>query len=391
MSTNAILTLNAGSATIKFAIFAGEIEDGPAALTGVIEQFGPKARLRAGGASGPRIDRLLTARDHAEGLQAILELVREALPSHDIAAVGHRIVHGGPHHAAPVRIDAGLIADLERLVPLAPLHQPHNLAGVRAAAAAFPDSIQVACFDTAFHRGHPMVADMYGIPLRFHEEGVRRYGFHGISYEYLTLRLTDVAPAVAKGRVILAHLGNGASLCAVRDGMSLASTMGFSPLDGVPMGTRCGQIDPAVLLYLMTEKGMDAKAIGDLLYRQSGLAGISGLSNDMRDLEASEAPAAQLAIAYFVHRIRREIGALAADLGGLDALVFAGGIGEKASRIRAAILEGLGHLGLELDPAANDAHAQRVSPIAARVPVLVIPTDEEWMIARYTRRTLRAA
>jgi acetate kinase len=273
---------------------------------------------------------------------------------------------------------------LERYNSLAPLHQPNNLAPIRSLLTRRPELVQVACFDTAFHRTHPAVADRYAIPERFYEEGVRRYGFHGLSYEYIAGRLREVAPEIADRRVIVAHLGSGASMCALSGGKSIESTMGFTALDGIPMGTRPGQVDPGVLLYLLTEKGMAPKDLEELLYRESGLKGLSGISNDMRVLETSDDPAAALAINYFVYRIGVNAGMLAAALGGLDAFVFTAGIGENSATIRARVAEKLAWLGVDLDPAANKSGKLRISSAQCRVPLLVVPTDEEFMIARHT-------
>jgi acetate kinase len=284
-----------------------------------------------------------------------------------IHAVGHRVVHGGSEYGAPIRLDARHIESLRRLTPLAPLHQPHNLAGIDAVTRLLPDVPQVACFDTAFHHDQPVLAQMLGLTRELHEAGVRRYGFHGISYEYIATQLPAHLGAAAEGRVIVAHLGSGASLCAMRERRSVATTMGFSTLDGLLMATRCGNLDPGVLLYLMQEHGMDAAAIADLLYQRSGLLGISGLAGDMRTLLASDAPAAREAVDLFCYRVQREIGSLTAALGGLDALVFTGGIGEHAHEIRERICAGLGWLGKELS-------------------ILILPTDEESMIAQHTRR-----
>ena len=304
-----------------------------------------------------------------------------------VGAVGHRVVHGGTEYAAPVRITPAVMATLAKLIPLAPLHQPHNLAPIQAIADAVPDLPQVACFDTAFHRGQSHVAQSFALPKRFADEGVRRYGFHGLSYEFVASRMREVAPDLAGGRLIIAHLGNGASLCAVRDGRSVASTMGFTALEGLMMGTRCGALDPGVLLYLMEEHKMDARGIEDLLYRRSGLLGVSGISSDMRTLRASTAPDAAEAIALFIYRIVREIGSLAAALGGLDALVFTAGIGENDPATRAEVVAGCGWLGLQLDAAANAAGEGRIS--AGKAPsAWVIPTDEERMIARHTAEVL---
>jgi len=275
---------------------------------------------------------------------------------------------------------------LDTYCPFAPLHQPHNLAGVRAAQAAFPDAAQVACFDTAFHRSHPFVNDTFALPHEFYDKGVRRYGFHGLSYEYIAGVLAERAPHLADGRVVVAHLGNGASMCALQNDRSVASTMGFSALDGLPMGTRCGQLDPGVLLYLMDQEGMDAAAISDLLYRRSGLLGMSGLSNDMRVLEAADTPQARDAIDYFVFRVQRELGGMAAAMGGIDALVFCGGIGEHSRLIRARVCERMGWMGIEIDHGRNAENAMVISSDLARTQVLVIPTNEELVIARATRR-----
>jgi acetate kinase len=313
----------------------------------------------------------------------VAEWLRET-QSFNLVAVGHRVVHGGPKYDRPVIIDRAVVASLDQYVSLAPLHQPNNLAPIRTLLTRRPELPQVACFDTAFHRGHSAVADHYAIPERFYAEGVRRYGFHGLSYEYIAERMGEVAPAVAKGRVIVAHLGSGASMCALFGGRSVESTMGFTALDGLPMGTRPGQIDPGVLLYLLTEKGMDAAAVQDLLYRDSGLKGLSGVSNDMRELESNADPGAALAVNYFVYRVGLHAGMLAAALGGLDAFVFTAGIGENSVTIRARIAEKLAWLGVAFDPAANAARKSLISQPQSRVELHVVPTDEELMIARHT-------
>ncbi len=299
-------------------------------------------------------------------------------------AVGHRVVHGGPDYDRPVLIDHGVVARLERFTALAPLHQPHNLAPIRSLLTNFPALPQVACFDTAFHRSHGELADHYAIPRRLHEEGIRRYGFHGLSYEYIASILPDVAPEIAKGRVIVAHLGSGASMCAIHGGRSIESTMGFTALDGLPMGTRTGQIDPGVVLYLMAAKGMSAAEVQDFLYRDCGLKGLSGVSNDMRELQHSKDPHAAFAVDYFVHRAGLHAGMLAAALQGLDGFVFTAGIGENSDSLRARIAERLEWLGVSLDPAQNARHAPRISRADSRIPVYVVPTDEELMIARHT-------
>ena len=395
-----LLTLNAGSSSLKFALYA--LATGPdsgAALrrlvAGQVEGIGTHPHLTASLADGSRAAERRwepgapgAPDDAHSALAVVLDWLRTQPGPLDVQAIGHRVVHGGTRHAAPVRIDDTVLAYLATLEPLAPLHQPHNLDGVRAARDHFPGVPQVACFDTAFHRGHVFEEEAFAIPREFHDAGVRRYGFHGLSYEYVAQRLLAIDPAAAAGRTVVAHLGSGASICALRAGRSVSSSMGFTPLDGLPMGTRPGQIDPGVLLWLMTERGMDARALSDLLYHRSGLKGLSGISNDMRDLHASGAPEAREAIAYFVARLRREIGGLAAVLGGLDALVFTAGIGEHDAALRAQALETMGWLGISVDLAANEAHGAGrnglVSARDSRVRVWVIPTDEESMIARHT-------
>ncbi|QBF30691.1 acetate/propionate family kinase [Thalassococcus sp. S3] len=371
---SAILTLNAGSSSLKFSVYrAGE--DPQLVGQGQVENLGDAARLLRDGADPVEIG----AADHAIALGAIFEAARPWLGEGPPVGVGHRIVHGGVDFAGPERLSDDVMTLLRALEPLAPLHQPHNLAAVDAARQAFPDAVQIGCFDTAFHNGHPFVNDIFALPRRFYEEGVRRYGFHGLSYDFITGQLTRDWPELAEGRVVIAHLGNGASMCAVRNGQSVGSTMGFSALDGLPMGTRCGQLDPGVLLYLM-DQGMTSKEIARLLYQESGLKGLSGMTHDMRTLLASGAPEAGQAIDYYVFRIRRELGAMAAVLGGLDAFVFTGGIGENAAEIRARVLDGMDFLGLAVDAGANISGAARIS--SGPVPVLVIPTDEERVIAR---------
>ena len=315
---------------------------------------------------------------------SILDWLKKAGYDSSIAAVGHRIVHGGPDYAEPVLIDDATLAKLKALIPLAPLHQPHNVAGVEAAMKAFPSMPQVACFDTAFHRSQPFINDTYALPRSYYDEGVRRYGFHGLSYEFITRKLRTIAPQIAREDVIIAHLGNGASMCAVHDGRAVATTMGFTALDGLSMGTRCGQIDPGVVLYLMTEKKMSADAISDLLWKNSGLKGMSGLSQDMRELEASDSPAARDAIAYFVSRIRRELASLAAAVNGAEAIVFTAGIGEHSWKVREAALKDMEWMGVHLDRQANRANAQIISAKTSPTTIFVIPTNEELMIAEHT-------
>lgn len=392
-----ILTLNAGSSSIKFALFA--IDDDPSAEThldelarGQIEGLGAAAHLRAKDSGGEELARrdytAAEMADHEAALGAVLDLLGSEFQDVQVAAVGHRVVHGGMDFAEPMVAGTEVMQALEKLVPLAPLHQPHNLTGIRAAHTCFPAATQVACFDTAFHRRHPWVNDTFALPRDLYDEGIRRYGFHGLSYEYIAEEMAKRAPEQAAGRMVAAHLGNGASLCAIRNGQSVCSTMGFTALDGLPMGTRCGQLDPGVVLYLMNEKGMDYDAISDLLYGRSGLMGLSGVSNDMRELETSGAAAAEQAIEYFVNRVRREIGALAATVGGLDALVFCGGIGEGSARIRADVAAGFDWLGLKLDAGRNGEAAPVISADGSAVKVYVVPTDEEAMIARHTWRLI---
>jgi acetate kinase len=326
------------------------------------------------------------AHDHTGAISVILAWLKVYFADGELLAVGHRVVHGGQHYSAPVLIDAKVLEELENLIPLAPLHQPHNLATIRALLETMPSLPQVACFDTAFHRTQPAVAQRYAIPRRFADEGVRHYGFHGLSYEYIASVLPAIEPALADARIIVAHLGSGASLCALHKGRSIATTMGFSPLDGLVMGTRCGSLDPGVLLYLMDRHNMDARALEQLLYHQSGLLGVSGISNDMRTLLASDDPRAQEAIELFVYRAGRETGSLAAALGGLDALVFTGGIGEHSAVIRAQVCRQAAWLGLELDDSANETDVSRISTLSSKVSAWAVATDENLMIAHHTLR-----
>jgi acetate kinase len=385
--TRHVVTLNAGSSSIKFALFESEAERLLALAVGQAEMAGAERRLVVRDGQGRQIrEETWPGGDgfHTEALRRILAWRQGTFPGANVVAAGHRVVHGGVDYDAPVAVDDAVLDKLRTLIPLAPLHQPHNIAGILAAKEAWPHVQQVACFDTAFHRAHPFVNDVFALPRHFYEEGVRRYGFHGLSYEYITGKLREIAPLFAAGRVVVAHLGNGASMCAIRDGHSVASSMGFTALDGLPMGTRCGQLDPGIVLYLMQEKKLSAEAITDLLYKESGLKGLSGISHDMRELEASDRPEAQQAIEYFVFRIRRELGGLAAVLKGLDAFVFCGGIGEHAWRVRERVLEGMEWIGVELDRTANRQNALVISSERSRVRVFVIPTDEEAMIARHT-------
>ena len=371
-----ILVLNAGSSSIKFALYAAAAGDARLA------DFKLLAHSRIMNIAADGRDRALG--DVLGWVDAQLGTERR------LAGIGHRVVHGGTAYAAPVRIDAAVIDRLEQLVPLAPLHLPHNLAPIRAMSARRPDVPQVACFDTAMHRTYPLVEQMFALSRELYDAGVRRYGFHGLSYEYIAGALSDIDPRAARGRTVVFHLGNGASMCALAAGRSIASTMGFTAVDGLPMGTRSGALDPGVLLYLMDQRGMDARALERLIYDESGLLGVSGLSSDMRVLLESRDARAALAVEMFVHRAGRELGSLAAALGGLDAIVFTGGIGENAAPIREAICRRASWMGVELDPAANLARGPRISTAASRVAAWVIPTDEELMIARHTRDLLSA-
>lgn len=389
----AILTLNAGSSSLKFALFEVDGTGGlDLALRGEIDEIATHPHFIARGADGAVLADWRWP-DAVGDSQPLIEKVigwTEAHIGQDrLSAVGHRVVHGGPDHAEPERVTPKLLAALDRLTPLAPLHQPQNLAPIRAIADARPDLPQVACFDTAFHHTMPAVASRFALPREYEAAGIRRYGFHGLSYEYIAGRLREVAPALAKGRVIVAHLGNGASLCALHEGSSLDTTMGFSALDGLMMGTRPGTLDPGVILYLLQELGMTVGAVEDLLYRRSGLLGVSsGIASDMRTLLASPDPRAAEAVELFAYRIAREAGGLANSLGGLDGIVFTAGIGEHAPPVRAAVCARLEWLGVVLDPVANDCGDAVISRPESRIAVRVIPTDEERMIARHTLVTI---
>lgn len=394
--SKAILVLNAGSSSIKFTIF----DEAETTLTiryeGQIEGIGTKPHFLVRDGIGAKAHEARWAnpplnRGHAYALEQLAAWLDPRLPEAGLIGVGHRVVHGGAKYSAPVILDDSVLHDLEGYVSLAPLHQPANLAGIAAAMDFLPGVPNVACFDTAFHRTHPPVADMFALPYAFYTEGVRRYGFHGLSYEYIARSLPQIDPRLAEGRVVVAHLGNGASMCAIKAGRSVDSTMGFTALDGLPMGTRCGQIDPGVLLYLMQEKGMGAKQIEELLYKRSGLLGLSGLSNDMRALTASTDPQAAVALDYFVYRVIRETGALAAAMGGLDGLIFTAGIGENAQGLRERVCTELAWLGLEFDPIANQQNGLRISTPTSPVAAYVIPTNEERMIALHTRQALTGA
>jgi acetate kinase len=389
--SGSILVLNAGSSSLKFSLFPGDGEL-RSIFEGQVEGIGePTARLVAVSATGQvRTDELVQAGDHRAAIAHVRAWLRDRSGVAGLAAVGHRVVHGGSLYSAPVRIDKSVLEELERLVPLAPLHQPHHLAAIRAVADTAPDLPQIACFDTAFHRTQPALAQALALPRELADAGVRRYGFHGLSYEAIARALPALAPEVAEGRVVVAHLGNGASLCAMRNRRSVATTMGFSTLDGLVMGTRPGTLDPGVLLYLMDSRGLGARALEEMLYHRSGLLGVSALSSDMRELLGSSDPRAREAIDLFVYRIARELGSMAAALGGLDALVFTGGIGENAAAIRHRVCSEAEWLGVEIDEDANRAGGPRISPLDSRASAWVVRTDENRMIAQHVRELLRA-
>jgi acetate kinase len=381
-----IAVINAGSSSVKFALYDADV-DANLRFRGQVEGIGVAPHLKISNGDGVVVtERSWPADgfDHDVATRELLKIGRALLEGAPVAGIGHRVVHGGMQYAAPVRLDRTILASLSKLIPLAPLHQPHNLAPIRTIMDVAPHIPQVACFDTAFHRSQAQVVQSFALPRYLTEAGVRRYGFHGLSYEYLAGQLRAAWPEVAAARVIIAHLGNGASLCAVNAGRSVASTMGFTAVDGLMMGTRCGALDPGVLLYLMQEQRMDAAAIEDLIYRKSGLLGVSGISSDMRTLRASSDPRAGEAIALFVYRIVREIGSLTAALGGLDGIVFSGGIGENDAATRTEVVDGCGWVGAMLDAERNARGEGRISTNASRIPVLVIRTDEERLIARQT-------
>ena len=387
-----ILVLNAGSSSIKFSMFTERGEQLELKLRGQIEGIYSSPRFVAKDAQGTEIDAHEwgegTRLGHEGAIDYLTEFLRGFRGENRLVAVGHRVVHGGVEFSKPTLIRDEVIAKLEKLIPLAPLHQPHNLAPIRIISGRTPVLPQVACFDTAFHRAQPEVAQSFALPRSLSERGVRRYGFHGLSYEYIANVLPQIEPKAAGGRVVVAHLGNGASMCAMRECKSVATTMGFTALDGLPMGTRCGALDPGVLLYMMDELKLDARAIEKMLYQQAGLLGISEISSDMRILLESKEPRARQAVDLFTYRIGRELGSLAAALGGLDALVFTAGIGEHAATVRERVCRDAAWLGVKLDAAANQAGGPRISTASSLVSVWVIPTNEEIMIARHTRRLM---
>jgi acetate kinase len=389
---DAILVLNAGSSSLKFSVFL-EGEPPQPLVRGQLEGLftAPRfvARDEAGCLAGEREWPAGTKLGHEGAIEFLFEWGRQgALRGNKIVAAGHRVAHGGLKFTQPVRIDGEVLAALEKLVPLVPLHQPHNLAAIKVVANRAPELPQVACFDTSFHRTQPAVAQAFALPRRFASEGVYRYGFHGLSYEYIASVLPDIDRRAAEGRTIVAHLGNGASMCAMKNRHSVATTMGFSSIEGLPMGTRCGSLDPGVLLYLMDRHNMDARALETLLYKESGLLGVSGVSSDVRTLLASPDSRAAEALDLFGYRIGRELGSLAAALGGLDALVFTGGIGENAVAIRGRVCRDAAWLGVQLDESANNSGGPRISSQDSRVSAWVVPTNEELMIAQHTRRVL---
>ncbi|HEX9184602.1 MAG TPA: acetate/propionate family kinase [Burkholderiales bacterium] len=386
---DAILVLNAGSSSIKFSLFLEKGGELAPRLSGLLEGLYTAPRFTAKDAEGKKMGEHAWGEGkrlgHDGAIAHLVEFLDAQRADHRLVAVGHRVVHGGLEFSEPVTLNADVIAKLEKFIPLAPLHQPHNLAPIRLVAERLPQILQVACFDTAFHRAQPELAQAFALPKSITERGVRRYGFHGLSYEYIASAFPVMDARAAAGRVIVAHLGNGASLCAMKAGKSVASTMGFTAVDGLPMGTRCGAIDPGVILYLMDELKMDARAIEKLIYQQSGLLGVSGVSSDMRALLESADPRAKLAVDLFIYRICREIGSLAAALGGLDALVFTAGIGERSAPIRERVCREAAWLGLQLDGAANTKGGPRISAASSRVSAWAIPTNEEQMIARHTQ------
>ena len=390
--SEAIAVLNAGSSSLKFSLF--DASDGTLALVvrGQAEALTTSPRFVAKDASGVVLDEKAWGEGatigHAGALDHLVAFLRRRLAGKRLLGIGHRVVHGGPAFASPVRVDRAALDALDQYVPLAPLHQPHNLAPIRLLAERLPDVPQVACFDTAFHRRQPAVAQAFALPKAITDRGVLRYGFHGLSYEYIAGALPAIDAKAADGRTVVLHLGNGSSMCAIDRGRSVASTMGFTAVDGLPMGTRCGSLDPGVVLWLMDELRMDARAIEKLLYQQSGLLGVSGISSDMRTLEASDEPGAMAAIDLYAYRIGRELGSLAAALGGLDAIVFTAGIGENSRALRERVCRDAAWLGIELDADANRRHATRLSTAASRTAAYVIPTNEELMIASHTQNVL---
>src|SRR5215470_17878983 len=388
----AILVLNAGSSSLKFSVFRSGGAELELSLRGQAEGLLTAPRFVAKDAGGKVLSEWSWKEGetlgHEGAVSHLIDFLRSTRAGDRLVAVGHRVVHGGLEYSEPIRVTPEVLQALEKLVPLAPLHQPHNLGPIRHVMERMPSLPQVACFYTAFHRVQPELAQAFALPEEITDRGVRRYGFHGLSYEYIASALPAVDARAAAGKVVVAHLGNGASMCAMQGGRSMASTMGFTAVDGLPMGTRCGSLDPGVLLYLMDELKMDARALETLIYLRSGLLGVSGVSSDMRALLSSDAPRAKLAVDLFVYRIGRELGSLVAALGGLDALVFTAGIGEHAVAVRERVVQGAGWLGLTLDPSANARGGPRITSASSRTSAWVIPTNEELMIAQHTRDLL---
>lgn len=389
---HAILTINAGSSSIKFALFPlAHPLSAEAEMSGQIDGIGASAtRLEAKDRTGKRIaDQAIAgeAVNHDQAFDALLTWFQASQNSWQIIAVGHRVVHGGERYSAPIVIDDTVLGHLESFIPLAPLHEPHNVAGIKALRHLMPQVPQVACFDTAFHRSQPEVAQLFALPRALTAEGIKRYGFHGLSYEYIARALPQYSHR-AQGRVVVAHLGNGASMTAMVNRKCVATTLGFSTIDGLMMGTRCGNLDPGVMLHLMETKNLSVKDMTRILYKESGLLGVSGISQDMRTLLASDKPEAREAVDLFCYRIARELGSLAAAAGGLDALVFTGGIGEHAAEIRRRVCQQCAWLGIRHDPEANARHDIVISAGDSSVDVLVIPTNEEWMMAHHAQTLL---
>ena len=384
------LVLNAGSSSLKFCVFQRpSADEWRTELRGQIEGIGTSPRLSVKDSSGKSLaNQDLPVRDGGEAVDAVAGWLRSRLGDSRVLAVGHRVVHGGPHFAGPTLVNPQVLAQLHELVPLAPLHQPYNLAAIEAVCHRLPGVPQVACFDTSFHRGQPAVAELVPLPREIRQAGVQRYGFHGLSYEYIASVLPQVAPEIAGGRVIVAHLGSGASMCAMRDGKSVDCTLGFTALDGLCMGTRPGSLDPGVVLHLFQGLKLSTKDVETILYKKSGLLGISGITNDMRGLLGRAEPEARLAVDYFIYRAAKEIGALAAALGGIDGLIFTAGIGENSAEIRERICKSSAWLGIAIDAQANAAGGPRITTPQSKVSAWVIPTHEELMIARHTARLL---
>ena len=390
-----ILVINAGSSSIKFSLYISNGDEKPQlSCKGQVEGINVAPHFIAKSPHGSVLNEQRWPdqpnMNHQSLFKYMIDWIEAQLGDVELKAAGHRVVHGGSQYSQPLLVDDDLMEELERLVPLAPLHQPHNLAPIRALREVHPHLLQVACFDTAFHRSNPWTAQSFALPRKLTGEGVKRYGFHGLSYEFIARQLRQTAPAVARGKVVVCHLGSGTSMCAIDDGKSIASTMGFTALDGLPMGTRTGSLDAGVVLYLLQQKGMTPKEIEDLLYKQSGLLGISGVSNDMRVLLESSEPHAAEAVDLFVYRISRELGSLSAAMGGIDALVFTAGIGEHSPQVRSKVCAHAEWLGVEIDEEANESDAMMISTLDSGVSVWVIPTDEEMMIAKHTREVLKS-